>query len=315
MTDDTTCCEPAESGDRNQLTDDTTCCEPAESAPGTERDGRSDRPTNHVRERYAEIARKRNAGADQGRDDGADRGRDAETGRSDESGCEPGCGPDPIDPDERSRSVGYEDEDLAAAPDGANMGLGCGNPVAIAALEPGETVLDLGSGGGFDCFLAAREVGTEGTVIGVDMTPEMVERARENARESELDNVEFRLGEIEHLPVADESVDAIISNCVINLSAEKRRALAEARRVLRPGGRLAISDLVATEPLPDAVRRDPDLVSGCVGGVATVEEFEAWLAELGFADVEVIVEGEWDGTYEGESLPIVSARIEATKPT
>ena len=276
------------------MTDDTTCCGATDDgrAGGTDGDSESEteHTVTHVRERYAEIA------------------------RDDESCCGEGSTVDTVDPAERSQAVGYDAEELSDAPDGANMGLGCGNPVAIAALEPGETVLDLGSGGGFDCFLAAREVGPDGRAIGVDMTPEMIERARENARESDFDNVEFRLGEIEHLPVADDSVDAIISNCVINLSADKPQALSEARRVLTPGGRLAISDLVATEPLPAAVREDPDLIAGCVGGAATVDEFERWLDELGFTDVEVIVEGEWDATYEGESLPIVSARIEATAP-
>ncbi|WP_187432965.1 arsenite methyltransferase [Natronococcus pandeyae] len=212
---------------------------------------------------------------------------------------------------DRTLSLGYERDDLEDTPEGSNLGLGCGNPVAISQLEPGETVLDLGSGGGFDCFLAAREVGPEGRVIGVDMTPEMLERARENARESDLENVEFRLGEIEHLPVADESVDAIISNCVVNLSPAKPRVLAEAFRVLRPGGRLAISDLVATEPLPREVRENPDAVSACVGGAATIAEMETWLDDAGFVDGSITVEGEWT---DGE-LPIVSARIEGRKPT
>ncbi|WP_254863898.1 arsenite methyltransferase [Halovivax gelatinilyticus] len=250
-------------------------------------DEQTDR-TEFVRDRYAEIA-------------------------SAESDC---CGgsADVGDPDGRSRDLGYDDDDLDEAPDGSNLGLGCGNPVALANLEPGETVLDLGSGGGFDCFLAAREVGPEGRVIGVDMTPEMLDRARENARESDIENVEFRLGEIEHLPVADETVDAIISNCVINLSDAKRRVLAEAYRVLAPGGRLSISDLVATDPLPDAVRTDPTLVSGCVGGAAPIERYESWLADLGFQRIDVTVDGEWDASYDGEPLPIVSARIEAVKP-
>ncbi len=210
---------------------------------------------------------------------------------------------------DRAQSIGYEAAALDEAPDGANMGLGCGNPVAISNLDAGETVLDLGSGGGFDCFLAAGEVGPEGRVIGVDMTPEMIDTARENARESEYETVEFRLGEIEHLPVADETVTTIISNCVINLSPEKREVFAEAFRVLQPGGTLAISDLVATEPLPKAVRDDPDAIDGCVGGAATIDELERWLAAAGFADVEITVEGEWT-----DELPIVSARIEARKP-
>jgi len=161
----------------------------------------------------------------------------------------------------------------------ANLGLGCGNPTAIASLEPGETVLDLGSGGGFDCFLAAREVGPDGRVIGVDMTPEMVERARENVEKNDADTVEFRLGEIEHLPVADESVDAIISNCVINLSPRKPQVFREAFRVLGPGGRLAVSDVVQTAPFPDDVRLDPSSVSACVAGAATIDEVESMLTD------------------------------------
>ncbi|WP_247002535.1 arsenite methyltransferase [Halosolutus gelatinilyticus] len=212
---------------------------------------------------------------------------------------------------ERACSVGYDAADLEGAPDDANLGLGCGNPIAISNLEPGETVLDLGSGGGFDCFLAAREVGPDGTVIGVDMTPEMIDTARTNARESDLENVEFRLGEIEHLPVADGTVDAIISNCVVNLSPEKPRVLAEAYRVLRPGGTIAISDLVATEPLSEELREDPEAVTACVGGAATIDELERWLAEAGFVDVSIAVEGEW---VPSDETPVVSARIEGRKP-
>ena len=212
------------------------------------------------------------------------------------------------DPD-RTLSLGYDPDDLESVPDESNLGLGCGNPVAISNLEAGETVLDLGSGGGFDCFLAAREVGPEGRVIGVDMTPEMLERARKNAADSDHENIEFRLGEIEQLPLADSSVDTIISNCVVNLSPDKQQVLAEAHRVLRPGGTLAISDLVATEPLPDEIRDDPDAVDACVGGAATIDELETWLADAGFVDRSITVEGEWT-----DDLPIVSARVEARKP-
>ncbi|MFC4542876.1 arsenite methyltransferase [Halosolutus amylolyticus] len=269
------------------MTDDTlTDHEPTETDPTTRR--------STVREEYGSIA---NTGGDC-------------CGTGDD--C---CGTDEIGTEadgtaaDRARSIGYDAADLADAPDDANLGLGCGNPVAISNLEAGESVLDLGSGGGFDCFLAAREVGPEGRAIGVDMTPEMIETARTNARESDLENVEFRLGEIEHLPVADERVDTIISNCVVNLSPEKPRVLAEAFRVLRPGGRLAISDLVATEPLPDKVREDPEAVAACVGGAATVDEMERWLDDAGFVDVSLTIEGEWT-----DDLPIVSARIEARKP-
>ncbi|MCU4975507.1 arsenite methyltransferase [Halobacteria archaeon AArc-m2/3/4] len=268
-----------------------------------------------VRERYGEIA------ADEGTGD--DRERNVED--DGEDCCSPACCDDdreatpvPPDADAQSLELGYEPDDLEDAPDGANLGLGCGNPVAISNLEPGETVLDLGSGGGFDCFLAAREVAPGGRVIGVDMTPSMLKRARENATETDQDledvDLEFRLGEIEHLPVADGAVDAIISNCVVNLSPDKPQVLSEAFRTLRSGGRLSISDLVATEPLPAAVREDPDLVSACVGGAATIEEMEGWLEAAGFREVSITVEGEWGGEYDGEELPIVSARIEARKP-
>jgi SAM-dependent methyltransferase len=191
------------------------------------------------------------------------------------------------DAPELSETMGYTPEDLAALPEGANMGLGCGNLQAIAALREGETVLDLGSGAGIDCFLAAARVGHTGSVIGVDMTPEMVERARANAAGTRYGNVEFRLGEIEHLPVADASVDVIISNCVINLSADKRAVMAEAFRVLRPGGRVAISDVVAVGEMPEAVRNDPELYSACVAGAVSKEEYEKLLRDAGFADVRV----------------------------
>jgi arsenite methyltransferase len=203
--------------------------------------------------------------------------------------CTPGAAARPS-ATETSARLGYSADELAAVPDGANLGLGCGNPQAIAELMPGETVLDLGSGGGFDCFLAARQVGAGGRVIGVDMTPDMVARARRNAVASQLENVEFRLGEIEHLPVADGSVDAIISNCVINLSPDRPAVFREALRVLRPGGRLAISDVVALGPLPEAVRRDLALYTGCVAGAGTVDEMRRWLAEAGFVDIEVNID-------------------------
>ena len=179
------------------------------------------------------------------------------------SGC--GCGTAGA-MDEISRKVGYADEDLQAVPAGANLGLGCGNPIALASLKPGETVLDLGSGPGFDCFLAANRVGPEGRVIGVDMTAEMLARARENARQGQYTNVEFRLGEIEHLPVANGSIDVIISNCVINLAPDKGQVFREAFRVLRPGGRLMISDTVMLQPLPEPVQRSVGAYVGCLAG-------------------------------------------------
>jgi SAM-dependent methyltransferase len=183
--------------------------------------------------------------------------------------------------------MGYSEEDLTAAPEGANLGLGCGNPVALASLRPGETVLDLGSGPGFDCFLAAKRVGKEGRVIGVDMTPEMLMRARENARKGRYTNVEFRLGEIEHLPVADNSVDVIISNCVINLSPDKPQVFREAFRVLKPGGRLMVSDTVLLKPLPDFILRSVDAYVGCISGAMRRQEYIETIEAAGFREVQI----------------------------
>ena len=208
------------------------------------------------------------------------------------SGC--GCGPtlccgteDTPKPTNKMVSLGYTQEDVAAVPDGADMGLGCGNPHGIASLKPGETVLDLGSGGGLDCFLAARQVGDTGHVIGVDMTHEMIARARQIAAETGAGNVEFRLGEIEHLPVDHETVDVVLSNCVINLSPDKSQVYREAFRVLKSGGRLAIADIVASAPLPETVRSDLSLHAGCVGGAASIAELEATLTDVGFSEVSI----------------------------
>jgi SAM-dependent methyltransferase len=219
-----------------------------------------------------------------------------------------------------SLDLGYAPEDLENLPEGANMGLGCGNPQAIAALSPGETVLDLGSGGGFDCFLAARQVGPSGRVIGVDMTPAMVSKARANAQKLGATNVEFRLGEIEHLPVADGTVDAVLSNCVINLSPDKAQVFRDAFRALAPGGRLAISDVVAIDTIPDALRARLDALTGCVAGAADVREVEAMLAAAGFEDIAVSVKPESraiiSGWFPGSGAEryVASATIEARKP-
>jgi len=219
-----------------------------------------------------------------------------------------------------SSRLGYSQQDVEAVPAGADMGLGCGNPRAIAALQPGEVVLDLGSGGGFDAFLAAREVGEQGHVIGVDMTPAMLSKARANAARGGYPNVEFRLGEIENLPVADNSVDVIISNCVINLSPDKPRVFREAWRVLKPGGRLAVSDVVASVELPETMRDDPYLHSACVAGASLIGEIESWLAAAGFIQVSVRPQ---DASREfirdwvpgaGVEDYVVSASIEAVKP-
>lgn len=231
------------------------------------------------------------------------------------SGCGVGCcGTD----GDGSLALGYSETDQRSVPEGADLGLGCGNPNAIAAIRPGETVLDLGSGGGFDCFLAQKRVGPNGRVIGVDMTPEMITRARSNARKVNVDNVEFRLGEIEHLPVADESVDAILSNCVINLSPDKGAVFREAFRVLKPGGRLSISDVVALEPMPAHLAESVEALTGCVAGAALVSELDALLVAAGFASVSI--EPRPDSAaiiarcMPGTENYVASATITATKP-
>ncbi len=213
-----------------------------------------------------------------------------------QGGC--GCGPDAAGDQATaaccggktasySELLGYSTADLAAVPAGADLGLGCGNPLAIAGIKPGETVLDLGSGAGFDAFLAARQLAGTGRVIGVDMTPAMITKARRNAAKSDWHNVEFRLGEIEALPVADTSVDLIISNCVINLSPEKPRVLAEAFRVLKSGGRLAISDVVATKPLPADIQAELSLIGACIGGAALIDELQTMLVAAGFKQADI----------------------------
>jgi len=218
-----------------------------------------------------------------------------------------------------SRGIGYSAEDTAAVPEGANLGLGCGNPQAIAALKPGECVLDLGSGAGFDCFLAARAVGPQGRVIGIDMTPDMVSKARGNAIKGGYANVDFRLGEIEHLPVADASIDVIISNCVINLSPDKAQVFRDAFRVLKTGGRLAISDIVLTAELPPEMHAEVALYTGCVAGAALIADLVAMLADAGFNDIRIAPK---DASREyiqhwapgrGVENYIASANIEAVK--
>ncbi len=189
-----------------------------------------------------------------------------------------------------AKSIGYTDEQLADLPAGADLGLGCGNPIGLAHLEPGQTVLDLGSGGGIDCFLAAKIVGPEGRVIGVDMTPEMLDRARANAVRTGFANVEFRLGEIEHLPVADSSVDVILSNCVINLSPDKPAVFGEAWRVLAPGGHMVVSDLVLASALPASVRNSMAAYAQCIAGAGMRDEYLGAIAEAGFTHVEVLSE-------------------------
>jgi len=222
--------------------------------------------------------------------------------------------------DGKAREMGYSAEELAAVPEGSNLGLGCGNPQAIAAMQSGEVVVDLGSGAGFDCFLAARQVGATGRVIGVDMTHEMLKKARENAAKVGAANVEFRLGELEHLPIGDNTADVILSNCVVNLVPDKAQVFREAFRVLKPGGRLAISDVVNTKPLTADLTADRALLCGCITGAAPVRDIEAWLATAGFDDVRVTVKPEsrdlvasW-APDRGIEDYVASAIIEARKP-
>jgi SAM-dependent methyltransferase len=221
---------------------------------------------------------------------------------------------------DKAREMGYSAEELAAAPEGANLGLGCGNPQAIAALKTGEVVVDLGSGAGFDCLLAARQVGATGQVIGVDMTHEMLKKARDNAATVGAANVEFRLGEIEHLPIGDNVADVILSNCVINLVPDKAQVFREAFRILKPGGRLAVSDVVNITPLTPDLAADPALVCGCVAGAAPGRKIEAWLEAAGFRDMRITVKPEsrdlvasW-APGRGIENYVASAIIEARKP-
>lgn len=239
------------------------------------------------------------------------------------SGC--CCGPSccspagDVDTAAVSKALGYSEEDLSMVPEGANMGLGCGNPQAIASLKSGETVLDLGCGGGFDLFLASRQVGEGGFVIGVDMTPDMVSKARQNVAEAAVSNIDIRLGEIENLPVADRIVDVIMSNCVINLSPDKQRVFDEAFRVLKAGGRLAVSDVVASGTIPEEVRRDLALHAGCIAGASTINEVIYMLQKAGFSSIEVKLKEEsrsfikdWAPGSGAEKF-VVSAEIRAVK--
>jgi arsenite methyltransferase len=213
---------------------------------------------------------------------------------------------------EISKQIGYNEEDLASVPVEANLGLGCGNPIAFASLKKGETVLDLGSGGGLDCFLAAKKVGEKGRVIGVDMTPEMIDKARENARKGRYGNVEFRLGEIENLPVADNTADIIISNCVINLSPDKARVFREAFRVLKPSGRLMVSDIVLLKKLPAEVEKSVEAYIGCLSGAIMKDKYLSLIREAGFQDVKVIEGKRFPVEYMAND-PTAKALIKKTK--
>ncbi len=264
---------------------------------------RADEIRQKVRESYSEVADSSNSGSSCGT----------------ESSC---CG---VSDDAAintlvSTRLGYSENDLENVPEGADMGLGCGNPRAIASIQPGETVLDLGSGGGFDCFLAAAETGESGFVIGIDMTPTMISKARNNAAKGQYHHVEFRLGEIEHMPVANDTVDVIISNCVINLSPDKRQVFSEAFRILKPGGRLAISDVVASTELPEEIKNDLALYSGCMAGASPIVELQTILVESGFEKVNIVPKDEskdfikdW-APGRGVEDYVLSATIEAVKP-
>jgi arsenite methyltransferase len=213
-----------------------------------------------------------------------------------------------------SKGIGYSEEEIKSVPEGSNMGLGCGNPTALASLKKGETVLDLGAGGGFDCFLAAEKVGNTGLVIGVDMTPEMIEKARENAEKENFKNVEFRLGEIENLPVADNSVDIIISNCVINLSSDKERVFEEAFRVLKRGGRIMVSDIVLTKKLPSSIKKSIAAHVGCLAGAMIKDIYLEVIREAGFKDVRIMMENIMPLKH-AENDPTAKAIIEDSKVT
>jgi SAM-dependent methyltransferase len=232
---------------------------------------KDDEIKKHVRERYARAA------------------------KPGTSCCAPaaspcGCGQPGLSEEKAGRMIGYSPEELKSIPEDANLGLGCGNPAALAGLKKGETVLDLGSGAGIDCFLAAARVGPSGRVIGVDMTPEMIDRARANTRKNGYKNVEFRLGEIENLPAADNSIDVIISNCVINLSTDKGRVFGEALRVLRPGGRMMVSDLALKKPLPAAIRESVEAYVACIAGAMIKDDYLGAVRDAGFKDIQVVSE-------------------------
>jgi len=291
------------------MSDNSSCCgsnaglETSNDYSESSAQQKSDAIRNQVREDYAKVAEANNANETCGI----------------ESSC---CGvSDDIDINTlNSLRLGYSEDDLENVPDGADMGLGCGNPRAIAALSQGETVVDLGSGGGFDAFLAAREVGGQGNVIGIDMTPSMISKARNNADKAKFNNVEFRLGEIEHLPIANDVVDVIISNCVINLSPNKAQVFRDAFRVLKSGGRLAISDVVASCEMPEEMKNDLALYSGCMAGASLINELEKFMQDAGFSEIKITPK---DGSKEfikdwapGTNVTdyVLSAHIEAIKP-
>ncbi|MFC1747331.1 arsenite methyltransferase [Pseudomonadota bacterium] len=276
------------------------CCSPKTEKPNH---AEHDSHRQDVRDAYAKVANAENGGESCGIESSC-------CGVSDDSAINTLI----------STRLGYSEDDLAKAPSGADMGLGCGNPRAIASLKAGEVVVDLGAGGGFDCFLASHEVGETGRVIGVDMTPDMLSKARNNAVKGQYKNVEFRLGEIEHLPIENETADVIISNCVINLSPNKAQVFKDTFRILKPGGRLAISDVVATVELPPEMRNDAALIAGCMGNASLIEDLEVMLKDAGFVDVRIEPKDEskdfirdWAPDHNVTDY-VVSASIEGVKP-
>jgi SAM-dependent methyltransferase len=287
---DSACCAP-------------TCCDTITDKQSAEEIQRADAVRQGIREDYEKVAKASNEGQTTG-----------------EAGSCCGVSDDGQLNTLISTRLGYSEDDLSSVPSGADMGLGCGNPRAIASLQEGETVVDLGSGGGFDCFLAAPEVGATGKVIGIDMTPDMVSKARSNAVKGKYQTVEFRLGEIEHMPVADNTADVIISNCVINLSPDKAAVFRESYRILKPNGRLAISDVVATTTLPEEIRNDKRLLSGCMAGAMEIDELVATIKAAGFTEVRIEPKDEskdfirdWAPGQNVQDF-VVSATIEAVKP-
>jgi SAM-dependent methyltransferase len=287
------------------MSDQSSCCEPSccSEEAASQQNKQSDDIRNKVRESYAKVAEANNNNESCGI----------------ESSC---CGvSDDIDINTlNSLRLGYSDDDLDSVPEGADMGLGCGNPRAIAGLSAGETVVDLGSGGGFDAFLAAREVGISGKVIGIDMTPTMISKARNNADKANFENVEFRLGEIEFLPIADNIADVIISNCVINLSPNKAQVFIEAYRILKVGGRLAISDVVASCEMPEEMKNDPELYAGCMAGASLIDDLEAYMQNAGFKEIKITPKDDSKDFIKdwapGKNVTdyVLSAHIEAIKP-
>ena len=287
------------------------CCGPdccCSIPASTDTETRHDEIRSQVRQGYAKIAQSGSWSAANAQPASPS----SCCGGSSGGGC---CGPTTLSPEQLAAAIGYSQSELASTPEAANMGLSCGNPTAIASLRPGEVVLDLGAGGGFDCFVAGPKVGASGRVIGVDMTPDMVSKARQNiepyCKQTGLKNIEFRLGEIENLPVADGSVDVVISNCVLNLSPDKPRVWREIARVLKPGGRVAVSDLALLRPLPEPVKADVEALVGCVAGAVLVEESRAMAAAAGLSDIVLTPKPQYIDAMTDWQDPLYRKIIEA----